>query len=478
MFIPEKSSVLQRDILNLLDEEQDFISMKEITERLKYPSFHSVKDTCHILQEEITKLYLPTELELVISVRGGVRLRRENANLQKLMYHLNNQVISHHLTLRVLEERELRVEDFCKENFISKSTLFRHVKKANEMLHSYYSSDLKITFSDFIKIVGPESRLRIVFYFILKSSVTSIKDIENSERYIALSRQILEYLHISVIEMQVRHIAIWVYVCQVAIDKKHPVQKKETLLENAPAFEFVEKPDFLDSWHESDWYLFLLFLYGQEYLPMEHGVQLKESRLFKDKITHWFETFNKYFFNVTDTHKQLLTPILQRQLQYLQMTFFSEHLWNLIEAPKSQIIQENYPLFYQHFEDFWRDYSQDQGPIASFKQPCFYDCVKLAGLNYFMPTVKIFILTETTMTIDDFIKEKITVNCSRFKIKFVDNYQLADLIVTSVPFCDKLSESQEVLTIRTSLSNSDLDMIYQAVQKWTIRKNELQPITD
>ena len=468
MYLPQKNRFLHRDILDLLEKETDFITMKEMVERLKYPSLHAVKNACHELQEVVGEVYAPENLELIISVRGGIRLKRLNTNLQKLTQVLNNQSLSFQLALQVFDKRIYPVAKFCEENFISRSTLFRHLKKTNDFFARYSASEIKITLSDSLKMTGAESSIRIIYYLLLKSNFDSLEDQTDWNEMIQLTKKILSFLDIPSTETQTQHLALWVYVCQKAINKCLHITENDSNFMNKSFFTFAEKPNFLDDWHQSDWEFFLLFLWALEYMPVNQAVIVENDTLYKTQLAVWFEAFEKEFFPVTRTKKEELVPTLRRQLQYVEMTKFKDGFEEVLEFPKPEMIQENYPTYYQHFLKFWESFTQklsSEKPLAALRSPSFGNCLSLVELTYFMPSVSIYVITELTSLVNHFIQEKVKTYCSRFKISFVDDYQQADVIVSSVTFLDSIKPNQKLIMIRASLSENDLATIYQTVHK-------------
>ncbi len=467
MFIPKKDRFLRRDIIDLLEEETDYVTLAEIKERLGYPTFHAVKDACHLLQEEIAMLYDPYHLEMIISVRGGVRLNRYDTNLQKLTENYNQSSIPHHLLLEILDRRTISVEDYCEKNFISKSTLIRHVRITNSLLRTFGSTHKKITVSSEIKIRGSESTLRTLYYFMLAASFDSLADFDGWDEALHLTKMIFAYLDLTSLDIQVQHLAFWTFVCQKAVGHDFRLLPRDPFRADKSFYKFAPKPKFLINWQDDDWFLYLLFFYALTYMPMGEAITLTDDTLFAATIDHWFQTFKVFYFEVDQEQKKRLIPTLQRQLQYCCMTQLSNNISDLIEMPSEKMIADSYPIYHQNFQDFWQLFIEGaplKKAVTGFKTLAFCDCISLTGLSYFMPTIVIFIITEATVLQNQLIQETIRSYCTNYKVEFTSNYKQADLLVSSVTFIDPIAPHQKLLMIRTSLPKNDLRIIYKEVQ--------------
>ncbi|HLQ39522.1 MAG TPA: helix-turn-helix domain-containing protein [Tetragenococcus sp.] len=473
MYLAKNNHFLKRDILDLLDNQTDFLTMTQIVESLKYPSLHAVKSSCHLLKENIDQLYDPTELELIISQRGGVRLKRNNVSLQKLTDNINSQAIAYQLTVQLLANKMLNVNRYCEENYLSKSTLARYAKKAKIFIKKFGPSGIDITLSDSIRITGEEAILRITFYFILKSGYNRLTKVADKKRILKQTKQILHYLNISVNQTQLQHLALWVFVCQNAVDHKWLLQKEENFFTYANSYQYIAQPDFLVDWQAADWQLFLLFFYSLGYISVNGAVILKQDDLFKETIDCWFASFEKYFFAATKEQKEQMTAVLQHQIQYYRLTQFTDNIQEAIESPRMPFFEEHYPVYSRKFQGFWQDFTlclPDSTMANGLYADSLTDCIALAPLDYFMPRLLIYVITETTAMHMKLIEGIIKNYCANYKIDFVNDFHEADIIISSVNFVDPLEDWQILINIRTSLPKNDLKHIYQVVKRLTKEK--------
>ncbi|MCO8295281.1 helix-turn-helix domain-containing protein [Tetragenococcus halophilus] len=85
-------------------------------------------------------------------------MKRKKVNFNLLTQAINEKSIRYNTTLSLLINRDLSTLDHCEENFISKSTLIRKMKKTVRLLGNY---DLHISISDRMKLTGNENMIRI-----------------------------------------------------------------------------------------------------------------------------------------------------------------------------------------------------------------------------------------------------------------------------------------------------------------------------
>lgn len=476
MFLSKKEQLLERDILDLLDNQIVPVSMKEIVTILGYPTLHAVQKSCHLLQEKIFLLYSPEELELVISVRDGIYLKRNNVNLDKLSEELNQQLISYPLILKLLEKREIETSKFCEEHFTSHSTLFRYIQKSNADIQHYSYLDLKITISNSIRILGEESTLRIAYFFILDSNYDTLEQFEDWENAVKLTRKLFSYINLPYIQTQLNHIAIWTYVCQKAINQNFQIKESDPILSDLPNYQFMSRPNFLNQWEENDWQLFLLFFYAMEYMPTGDAIILDNQEVFNEEINCWLTVFEKTYFELSAYEEEKTANILVRQLQYLRMIQFKETIIDLLEIPRNTLTQTSFPVYYQQYQEFWKlflEHASHTNIYSGFRIFSFQNCTSLTKINFFSPEILIYVITKDAKQQQIFNREMIRVNCSKYNVTFTEDYHKADIIVSSVAFVDPIAKDQELIIIRGSLPQCDLNNIYEMVKKIHRRKSQI-----
>lgn len=256
MFLKNKGHFLIRDILNILDYENHFLTMQQISQKLEYPTVNSVKNTCHYLKKQINELYSPKEIEFIISQHGGVRMKRKRVNFHLLIQAINEKSIHYNTTLSLLINRNLSTLDHCEENFISKSTLIRKMKKTVRLLSNY---NVYISISDRMKLTGNESMIRIGAFAFLSLNYEDLSMFlyySQVKDYLLQTNQIFHYLNLSLNENEIEYLSIWVFVNQHAIEEGFLLNDVPELAGFFENYRFIDKPNFLSDWEENDWKFF------------------------------------------------------------------------------------------------------------------------------------------------------------------------------------------------------------------------------
>lgn len=467
MFLKSKGRFLVRDILNVLDNENDFLTMQQIAQRLEYPAVNSIRNTCHELKNQINELYSPEEIEFIISQRGGVRMDRKKVNLHLLTQAINERSIRYNTTVSLLINRDLSTLDYCEENFISKSTLIRKMRRTSRLFSNY---GLNISISDRMKLTGKESIVRIAEFTFLSlnyENLTMFLFYSQAEDYLLQSNQIFHYLNLSLAENEIEYLAMFFFTNQYAIKEGHLLNEDAELLSFFENYKFVRKPDFLTGWTENDWKFFLLFLYTLNYISLEKAVQVKKTNPFAEEIKHWISCFEDHYFIMNKKQKSKVEERLTKQLQYDAIIKPGVDIMPYFKNLDVDYIQKMFPIYFSRFEKFWQDFTEVV-PVytrrPSIKLSSLLNCIYFVPLLTYMPEVSIFVCTNTSKTYQQFLEEKIHVHLRDRVIKFEEDIHLADVIVTTINSLEASSDQQAIIQVRPTLTKKDLDRIKTAVE--------------
>ena len=152
------------DIIQLLDNQTDYISSENLLFLLGYSNITQVKKLCKKLQDDIKECYTEKEMTLVINKRHGIRLLRyPTCSFQDLFNLILSEDIAYCIFKEVLIQRVVSVKEFRDHYFVSFSTIKRKVKEINNTINDY---NLHITVSHQLKIRGKESAIRCFSFFI------------------------------------------------------------------------------------------------------------------------------------------------------------------------------------------------------------------------------------------------------------------------------------------------------------------------
>lgn len=257
MFALHKNIELKRDILEVLDSAEDFLSMKQITEILDGPTFNSVKQACSELKTDFEKLYKPSELEFIVSVRGGVKMKRYGVNIQRLTESMLVKDIVYPLLSKVLIQRSILTDAFLEEHYISRTAVYNRIRRLNPFLNTY---SLHISISSTLYIDGDESQIRIfsyIFLFLAHRSIVHFPWVDNKQSVLTLTDQIFDYLEIPISGTRKQLLAILILIVDNAATNHHSFKENDPIFAWLDQVEYPEKPDFISKWTIEDWQIFL-----------------------------------------------------------------------------------------------------------------------------------------------------------------------------------------------------------------------------
>ncbi|MCF1620002.1 helix-turn-helix domain-containing protein [Tetragenococcus koreensis] len=394
-------------------------------------------------------------------------MKRKKVNFNLLTQAINEKSIRYNTTLSLLINRELSTLDHCEENFISKSTLIRKMKKTVHLLSNY---GLYISISDRMKLTGNESMIRIgefIFLSLNYEDLSMFLFYSQAKDYLLQTNRIFHYLNLSLSEIEIEYLSIWVFINQHAIEEGHLLNDDPELSGFFENYKFVEKPSFLTDWKENDWKFFLLCLYTLDYISLENTVEIKTINPFAKEIEQWIDCFERHYFFMNKEQKRFIEEKLTKQLQSDSMIKLGTDIMPYLENLDINYLEKRYPIYFSYFEKFWRNFSEIEPIYAkhpSIKHASLLNCIYFVPLLTFMPEVSIFLCTNTSKAHLHLLKEKIDVHLKDRNIKFVENIHFADVIVTTINSLEAISEQQTIIQVRPSLPKNDLNRIKSTVK--------------
>lgn len=463
----QKKFRLKRRIIELLDNNNKFLSVRQISDLLPNESFTAINLACSELREEFEYLYKPDEIEFIVNPRKGIKLIRKGHNIQKLIEYMITESLSYKIICSVFSERQVNVLDFCQTNFISKSTLARQLKTINETLHNH---GMHIAFSNRMTLKGEEGTIRLflqLFLFSIHSTINSIDWIHETDEHVELTKQILYYLNIPAIENQIQHLAVFVFVISNGIQQNENISTEDVTLKYAEFYEFQPKPFFLESWTDTDWQFFLLYVYSSNISSLAFALKKVAARPFKNETTLWIEKFEEVFGSLSKQQKTELFDMLERQLQFDSMIFFDNFLLEIFEIIRLENLVEDFPDYLEYFERFWKSITESCDKFANseyLQTMSFLNSMYLVKLIAFNPVVRIFVYSDISHLHKNFIEDRINYHLSKYNVDFVTTSKNADIIVSTGNFLNQLTKQQQIVEIRSSLPNIDLLSVERAVE--------------
>lgn len=466
---------LKQDILQLLDNQEDYLPMQQIVDTLKYPALNSVKITCSQLREEISQLYTPEQMELVISVRGGVKLYRNGVNFQLLMDHDSQKGITPQIMSLILLERSLNTEEMCSRLFISKSTLRRKIKNISAVVDPQWN--LHVSLSDKVNLCGDESTIRALYLIYLMTNCENVKDIpgiKEPQKLSALGKKILDYLHVNLLENQMQAFLIWLFV----IEKAHLLNKKlspeDKIYAYLDDYHYLPKPDFL-SWCEADWENFLLIIHFFGYEFLDDAIELKKpDTLFKEEVQAWIHTCRHYFHPILPEQQKKIEKQLHNQLRFHHFLPLNDIIFNLLQITDLQNLQESFPHYLARFSAFQKKLTSNCaifGQWGYLKTCSFFACLNVAPLNTFTPLIKLFLYSDLPHSSQIVIKEQLNAYLTGISCTFIEQIRDADLILSTTSLSKNFCSDQEVIQINPNITKNDLKTIRSRFATIALKKD-------
>uniref|UniRef100_UPI00403F8F5F helix-turn-helix domain-containing protein n=1 Tax=Candidatus Enterococcus willemsii TaxID=1857215 RepID=UPI00403F8F5F len=477
MFGLHKSIKLKRDILEVLDNATDYLSIKEIQELLEYPSFHSVKQACTELKELFQELFHPDEAQILIKVSGGIKIERHGNKTQRITEYLVTEDLIYTFLRTILLERTIDTDTFLEKHFISRSALYARIRRINQSLNPY---ELHITLSNQIRLKGEEYRIRsfsYIFLFITHRMIDQLPHITHKNTYLSMTKKIFGYLEIPLSENVLQSLAIFTFITQNGASK-NTIHPHEKVLRYVRQFEYPEKPQFLTDWHTSDWEFYLYFLYLSNRLDFQYKdkLVLHNYYFFEHAAKDWVTCFETYFFHTTEQEKKKIYTAVNQQLLSIQTFPFNKEFFDNVKMISEDQTRLQFPELMERFELFWSQLTQIQPLFASSfytRQVSLLTVIQLMNFDFLKPSIKVYIYSDIGQLHQDYLTSRLTQMLTNYKFEFVSTPPEAALIISTVEYLEPVAITQQLLVIHSTLSPTDLIIIERTLQNIVETKNRV-----
>lgn len=169
-----------------------------------------------------------------------------------------------------------------------------------------------------MKLTGNENMIRIgefIFLSLNYEDLSMFLFYSQAKDYLLQTNRIFHYLNLSLSEIEIEYLSIWVFINQHAIEEGYLLNDDPELSGFFENYKFVEKPSFLIDWKENDWKFFLLCLYTLDYISLEKTVEIKTINPFAKEIEQWIDCFERHYFFMNKEQKRFIENKLTKQLQ-------------------------------------------------------------------------------------------------------------------------------------------------------------------
>jgi hypothetical protein len=473
MFALHKSVRLKRDILEVLENTDEYISTKQLTDILVYPSFNSVKQACAELKQQFEQFYHKEDAEFSIKVSEGVKLIRHSANTHHLIEELVANDLAYTLLFNLLVKRTLVTDLFLENNYITRTTLYNRIRILNDSLHRY---GLHIALSSRISFRGAEHHIRMfgyIFLFNCHRMIQFFPDITlaNQMNIEQVTTNIFDYLKIPISKNQKQKLAILTYITTESI-KTHSHIPENSLFQHTNSIIYPDKPDFLSHWSMSDWQFYVAFLYIYNLIDSQYNDQLilKSEFLFEEAIQTWLISFEKYLFPLFESEKKATKILLDKQLIYTMNFPFEEKLLDNFNELNDYTDYQQFPELIERFDFFWQELTEKQKIYQNseyIRRMSLLTAIKLVDFEQLTPKLKIYIFSDISDLHKNYLRARLKTTLTTYALTFVENYKEAQLIISTIEFLEELNESQRLLQVCSNFSLIDMSIVERAAQKIT-----------
>lgn len=452
---------LKIEIIEILDNEQDFLSMQQLAHDLGDITLNNVRLTCLELKEDFEKIYPNNEVELVINTRYGIKLIHQGIDLQRLVENFFVDDLSYKIYQALFLNKEVITDDFCEQHYISKSTLARYLQRLNNLLSQ---RQLRISLSDKMTLSGPVSKICSnyqYYFFLVHRRLDRLTWFPEIEKYELLINQVFDYLNIETTDDHLQFFGLLVLV--ISQNNKHygSVTLEDSAMQYHAFYRFnTTKPDFLPEWTSIDWDFFLLTLYATNFIPNDNVLQTTKRYIFEEDITLCLTTFEKYFRPLTEDETDTLAASLDRHILLNTMFLVNNFLLSMFGLTNFSSFNEDFPFYQQQFTQFWEELETKSNQFNGsdyLRFNLFLICASLVDPKAFNPIVKLFVHSDIAHTHRSFMEKRISYSLLRYNVLFVEDVNQSDVIISTFQNTD-LGHSP-VIHVSPSLSNKDLKNI-------------------
>ncbi|MGM0125666.1 hypothetical protein IGI37_003065 [Enterococcus sp. AZ194] len=475
MFGLEKETVLKRNIVDILDQESQFLTASELKLKLGHVSISKLLKCCKEIQSIFNEIYSDEshKIRLLINQHDGIRLERGVIDLHRFYTYLYTKDISYQIIRALILEGTVSVPKLQDELGVSDSNLRKKIRPINAFLEVF---GIYISGTKFLVLRGDHKKIRVFLFLFLWSihrQISSIDWIHSPERYVKLTTQIFDILGQPQHSIHTNQVAIWVYIFELSAYRQRKIsftQQEATII---AYHKIPKKPAFLDYWTEEGWEFFMMFVYhaGIFDLPLSLVPSNREIYQKFPFIADWIDLFETSLISLSDDQRLFAERKLFQQ-------FILALFCNFEPITDSEALQA-YSHYYlgmlrqtsvghlKEFKHFWERFKNGrQEEILPLKGFNFLLFQVLLPLDYFFKEIKVYLLSDLNDIFIAHMKQYILFTLSnKFKLHFVSELEKADLIISTVPACDlSLPQNLPIVFVRSRLFPVDMAQIEQMLE--------------
>lgn len=471
MFGLKYRTLLARDIVEVLDNSPDPLSLKEIQQSLGYSNVITIQDICKELMEISEESYGVENnyLQFENKKRGTVKLNRFSTNLQTFYKEIFSKDVAFEIIFELIQKRSFSSIEFCLNHSISKSTLQRKIKLINDELTNY---KVYITCSDNVKFKANEVNIRLFSFYFLWATHREFSNVSwnlDTSYFLNTASSILDYLNISKDPVKTELTAFIVYIFWNAHSKKKKLNLTRSQQKILNLLNFPERPSMLSTWRDEEWKMFIVslsnynayspnFAYEQDKIVSQLGINLKDFNYFEQAIcTHFGHiTAEKYSY--------LHGAWLQYRLFIDYFDYPNVFVESLTHVFTLDSFSEEHPAYLNKFEHFWEDFLGrvvHPEKYESMRSLALLLCLNTFPLSANLLNSCIYLTSDVSELFNNYLKERILFRYEKkYNITFVNCFDDADLIISTVPLrIEQLNKGQKNITLSAHLREKDFSTL-------------------
>lgn len=473
MFGISKATWLKKELIELLDKQEDFVSSQFLASKLTYSSVETIKKMCRELKSETEEIYAPEEAEFIIHKHHGIRFVRHTIDTQNYVDYIYSKELAYDIFLQGFLNDSIDTYDFCESVHISESKLRRKIKEINSYMATY---DIHFSCTSTLSVDGPEHKIRIlgaIFIFSAHRSLALVPSLTDVTFYIERTAAILDYLHIPYVEESLQILSLSVFFIERRLFRHVELTPLEQQL--FYTISIPPRPDFLDTWSDDDWRLLLLVYDTFDIINLEQIIdytplynQIPEDTLY---IQTWIQQFEANFRPLTQLDQQIIKATLYKN--YIAGHIFHVDHW-LVETFQSmdfERLETNFPLYMIRFNNLWENYAalMDLSESRHFRSIHFTLCNFLLPLDTFIPTIRIYYFCDFAMLYQQYAKQFLHAHFKgRFSLEFVKSMEEADVSIICSRI--KMTTSKPTVFIRSQITANDLRQVEKLFERSVNKK--------
>ena len=396
----------------------------------------------------ITKDYSTNKLSLQIDTRNGIRLNRNETNLNDLLEKIYREDLVYENFRLLILNRSFTTENFCREHEVSFSTLRRIVRRMNDAVEPYQISikaGLKISIS------GKESQIRMLYFmflFYIHRGIMSVDWVE-PEHYLKLAKLVYEAFYID--EEQTELFALWLFINQYS--DNHGYYLEENLFEESFSVDLPENYFSINSWK-----YVLLIMYGldfADFVPKTSFEVIHENH-FSNMVKQWLRLFEKNVCSLLPKEKETLYRRMYKcnLLKRILPTLSDIH--QVFGTQNSYLIEETQPYFVCVFEKMWQQFSSS---LPKFETEEIREILMTWSFQYtplqeLLPTITIYwksnLPTMNVCQIGKILQYRLKKEANVF---FTNEAEKADLILSTE------TSNDSAITVSPLLTKKDIQTV-------------------